>query len=137
MSSRTPFGVDDQLAIDGVGDVSLEGAQGFSFGLALGDLAIEVGPSARVGLADLAYGHHVDCVVKPTMTAQREPVEYPTPRGVRDRSDTRIGGEAVLVGEATNVAGETDQLAGKDRAHTEQISERGLRCSHGSADPTV
>jgi hypothetical protein len=49
MSSRTPFGVDDQLAIDGVGDVALEGAQGFSFGLALDDLAIEVGPTGRVG----------------------------------------------------------------------------------------
>ena len=81
--------------------MALEGAQGFSFGLALDDLAIEVGPTRRVGLADLAYGHHVDGVVEPTMTPQREPVEYPTARGVLDRSDARIGGEAVPVGEAT------------------------------------
>ena len=79
MFSRAPFGVDDQLAIDGVGDVALEGAQGFSFGLALDDLAIEVGPTGRWGLADLAYGHHMDCVVEPTMTAEREPVEHQSP----------------------------------------------------------
>ena len=33
--------------------MTLEGAQGFTLGLALGDLAIEVGPTRRVRLADL------------------------------------------------------------------------------------
>ena len=53
MSSRAPFGVHDELAVDGVGDVAFERAQSLSFGLALDDVAIEVGPTSRVGLADL------------------------------------------------------------------------------------
>ena len=45
MSSRTPFGVEDELAEDGVGDLALERAQGLSLGLALGHLALEVDPT--------------------------------------------------------------------------------------------
>jgi hypothetical protein len=96
-------GVENELAIEGVADVTFEWAQRLSLGLALGDLAIEVGPTLRMGLADLADRHHVDGVVEATMTPKRESMEYPTPRGVLDRSDPRIGGEAVPVGEATDV----------------------------------
>ena len=49
VSSRTPFGIEDQLAIDRVADVTLERPQRLSLGLALGDLAIEVGPTLRWG----------------------------------------------------------------------------------------
>jgi hypothetical protein len=80
VSSRTPFGIEDQLAIDGVRDVALERAQSLSLGLALGHLAIEVGPTLGVGLADLTDGHHVDGVVEEAMASQREPVKDPTSR---------------------------------------------------------
>ena len=45
VSSRTPFGIDDQLAVEGVGDLALQGSNSLTLGLALGDLAIEVGPA--------------------------------------------------------------------------------------------
>ncbi len=64
MSSRTPFGIDDQLAVEGIGDLALEGANRFALGLALGDLAIEVGPTVGVGLADLRDGRDVDGVIE-------------------------------------------------------------------------
>ena len=53
MSSRTLFGIDDQLVVEGVGDLALERANRFTLGLALADLAIEVGPAIGVRLADL------------------------------------------------------------------------------------
>ena len=64
-------------------------------------------------------------------------MEHPTPRGVLDRSDPGIGGEAVPVGKAVDVAAVADQRAGEDRAHAEQIGERGLRRPHGGADATM
>jgi len=47
-------GVEDELSVDGVGNLALEGAQRLALGLALGHLALEVGPALGVGLADLA-----------------------------------------------------------------------------------
>ena len=64
VSSRTPFGVEDELAVDGVAHVALERPQGLSLGLALGHLALEVDPTIRVRLADLGDRHHVDGVVE-------------------------------------------------------------------------
>jgi hypothetical protein len=42
-------GVDQELSVDGVGDASLEGPDGFFLGLAFGDLALKIanGPAAR------------------------------------------------------------------------------------------
>jgi hypothetical protein len=64
VSSRTPFGIDDQLTVESVGDLALQGANSFTLRLALGDLAIEVGPAVGVGLADLGDGSYVDGVVE-------------------------------------------------------------------------
>jgi hypothetical protein len=72
-------GVEKELAIKRVADVTLERAQRLSLGFALGDLAIKVGPTLRMGLTDLADRHHVDGVVEATMTPQREPEEHPPP----------------------------------------------------------
>ena len=55
--------VEDELAVDGVAHVALEGSQGFLLRLALGELAVEVGAPFRVAMADLADGGEVDAVV--------------------------------------------------------------------------
>ena len=57
------------------------------------------------------------------MTPQRESMEHPTSRGALDRRDPRIGGEAVPVGEAPDVAAVTDHRAGEDRAHAEELGQ--------------
>jgi hypothetical protein len=51
LPSRAPHsaGVDEELSVDGVGDASLEGAHGFSFGLAVGDFAFEEGATGECG----------------------------------------------------------------------------------------
>jgi hypothetical protein len=43
--------VGEELAVDDVAEVTLEGPEGLSGGFALGDAAVEVGASPRVGLA--------------------------------------------------------------------------------------
>ena len=46
----------EELTVNGVADVTLEGSQRLFLGFALGELAVEVGSPCRVGLADLAEG---------------------------------------------------------------------------------
>ena len=62
-SAMSPGRVDDQLSIHGVGDLTLEGAQCFLRGLALGHLAIEVLSSFAL-VANLGDGDHMDGVVE-------------------------------------------------------------------------
>jgi hypothetical protein len=69
--------VDHQLAVHGVGDVTLQGPQGFFGALSLGHLAIEVLTSVSL-VSDLDDGDHVDGVV-----------ESAAP--IRDRFEPRIG----------------------------------------------
>jgi hypothetical protein len=78
VSSRTPFGIDDQLAEEGVGDLALERANSFALGLALGDLAIEVCPAIGVGLPDLRNRCDVDGVIELAITTAREPAGDPS-----------------------------------------------------------
>ena len=60
-SAMSPAGIDDQLSIYAVRDLTLEGPQRFLARLTLGHLAIEVlAPFGRV--ADLADGDHMDGV---------------------------------------------------------------------------
>jgi hypothetical protein len=101
--------------------VALEVTQCLPLRLALGDVAIEVGPTRRVGLVDLADRHYVDGVVEATMTPQREPMEQPTSRGLLYWSDPCIGGEAVPLRETSEVAAVTDHRAGEDRSDTEDV----------------
>ena len=96
VSSRTPFGVEDELAEDGVGHVALERPQGFPFGLALSHLALEIDPTVCSRIADLGERGDVDGVVEFSIASTREPVSDPTSRRVLDRCHARIGGEVVL-----------------------------------------
>src|ERR1700677_794079 len=108
VSSRTPLSVEDELAEDGVGDLALEGPQGFALGLALRHLALEVDPTIRSRIADLGERGDVNGVVEFPIASTREPVSDATSRGVLDRCHARIGGEVIPVGESLNVAGVTD-----------------------------
>ena len=55
--------LDEELAVDRVANVPLKRADGFPLRLALGNLPLEVRPTLRVDLVDLADGHHVDGMV--------------------------------------------------------------------------
>ncbi len=136
VSSRTPFGIEDQLAVDGVGDVALERAKGLSLGLALGNLAIEVGPTLGVGLADLGDAAMWMALLSydyPAVRAGETPDRLRSARSERcpHRRRRSPGWRSA------DVAGVTDQRAGENRADTEEIGERGLRCPDGGADATV
>jgi hypothetical protein len=67
------FGVGDELSIEGVGDPSLQAAQGLKLGLAVGSLASVVGPAWGVE-ADLADRGDVDHVVHPPVPGPGEAV---------------------------------------------------------------
>ena len=62
-------GVDEQLAIDGVADLSFQRAECFFLGLAVGDLAIDVRAALRVGLADLTDRGEVQRMVEASIAA--------------------------------------------------------------------
>jgi hypothetical protein len=59
-----PGGVDDELAVDGVADVSLQRADGVLLGLAIGELALEIDAPVGAGLADLTDRREVQGVVE-------------------------------------------------------------------------
>ena len=66
-------GVGEKLAVDGVGDASLEAAHGFHGGLAGGELAPVVGPAGRV-VPQLHERGDVKDVVHPAVPGPGEPV---------------------------------------------------------------
>src|SRR5450631_2148334 len=74
-SAMSPARVSEQLSINDVRDLTLEGAQRLLGGLALGHLAVEVGPSVGL-MTDLDDGRHVDGVVKPSVALRIKPVSY-------------------------------------------------------------
>jgi len=76
-------GVEEQLAVDDVAEVPLQRADGVLLGLALGQLAFEVGPALGAAMPDLADGGQVQSVVEATV-ARRE--ARCTTRGPEDRS---------------------------------------------------
>ena len=98
VSSRTPFDIEQELAVDGVGDLALEGGSPLLLGLSLGNLALEVDASNSPGIADLGDGSHVESVVEPSVPAPREPVHDTATRGPFDR------GGAVVEAKATRLA---------------------------------
>ena len=130
-------GVEEQLAIDGVGDVPLERPDRLSLGLAFGHLLLEVGPTVRVRLSDLADGHHVDRMVELAVAPTAQPVDSPTARRQLDWRDAGIGGELVPTREPTDVTRVADELTGQDRAHAIEIGERGARRLDSRPDPLV
>ena len=66
-------GVGEELAVDGVADAALEGAEGFFAGLAFGELAPEVDASVGV-VGDLGDRGDVEGVVELAVPAGVEPV---------------------------------------------------------------
>jgi hypothetical protein len=114
--------------IYGVGHVPLERPDGLPLGLLLGHLLLEVDPSFRVLLADLADGHHVDGVVELAVAPTTQPVNGVTTRRQLDRSDAGIGGEPIAVREASHVTRVADELAGQDGAHAIELGEGRPRC---------
>ena len=61
--------------MDGVADLTLERADTFFVGLALGDLALEVRATFGVRLAELADRGHMQRVVELAVAALGEPVD--------------------------------------------------------------
>src|SRR5580692_10184292 len=123
VSSRTPFGVEDELAEDGVGDLALERPQSLPLGLAFSNLALEIDPTICSRIADLGECGDVDGVVEFPVASTREPVSDPTSRRVLYGSHTRVGSEVVPGGEAPNVARVTNHHAGNDRAHAIDLGQ--------------
>src|SRR5918994_540209 len=95
-------GVDEQLSVDGVAHVALERAEGFLLGLALGDLAVEVGATVGVGLADLADGGEVDGVVQAPVPTLGQAVDGSPAGGQLDGGGAVVGRELVSVAEPTH-----------------------------------
>ena len=96
-----------------------------ALGLALGDLAVEVGTALRVALADLDDGDHVDRVVEVSVAAKREPVHDAATRRALDRRGAVVGGELVASREPRDVSGVAEDPAGEDRTDAVEVGEGG------------
>src|SRR5215212_10262258 len=78
-----PASVGDETGVDTVGDLALEGADGFLGGLSLGDLAVVV--SATLGVvSELGDRRDVQGVVDLAIPARVQPVPAGSPRGSLD-----------------------------------------------------
>src|ERR1035438_10253345 len=103
------MGVEDELAVDGVADVALEGAESLLLGLAVSDRALEVDPALSSGIADLGDGSHVQSVVELAVAPSRHPMHNPSPRRKLNRSRAVVGGIGVAVGETSDVTRVADE----------------------------
>ena len=112
----------------------LQGAQRLLLGLALEDLALELGPSLGVGIADLGDGDHVQGVVDLAAAPQGEPVHDPPTRGPLDWGRAVVRGIGIPAGEASDVSGIPDQHGGVNRADPVDVGNRGPRGLDGHAD---
>jgi hypothetical protein len=68
-------GVGLEAGEDGVADPALEGPERLFGSLALGELAVVVGPPVAVPVPDLGDCGHVDGVVEAPIPAPRQPVD--------------------------------------------------------------
>ena len=62
-------GVEAELAVDAIGDLTLQCALGSARFVTLGDLAVVVGAAFAVGVADLGDGNDVDRMVQRPVAA--------------------------------------------------------------------
>jgi hypothetical protein len=96
-------GVGDELAVDGVADVSFQRSECFAFGLGVGDLVVEVDAADAVLVAELGDGGRVDRRVQGAVPASRQTVHDPTTGGVLDRCGPGVRGEVITVAEPADV----------------------------------
>lgn len=138
MSSRTHSslccsGVDLELPPDRVGDPSLQGAEGFFAGLALGLAAQVVGAPGSV-VADLGDGDHVDRVVQLAVASRVEPVTLTVRAGGFDRCGAVVPGELSTRPEPADVVDVAEHDRRDDRADSVEFGQRGSRCSDRCLD---
>lgn len=95
-------------------EVSLQTADGFSFGLAFGRFAVEVEPSAGIGFGT-AEGDDVDGSVELAVPAAVQSVSAGVAGAGRDGCGSGVPGERGLGGEALRAGGVTDQDRCGDR----------------------
>ncbi len=126
MPSRAPFaggccllGVRQECCVDRVADPALETAERLLVGLALGDLPLVVGAAVAVLVPDLGDRGHMDRMIEPPVSAQRQPVDLPVPRRHLDRGGAVVGGEVVPAGEPGHLPDVADHGARDHRADTE------------------
>ena len=62
-------------------------------------------------------------MVEAPVAALGEPVHDPAARRTLDGGGAVVGGELVAAGEAANVAGEADEVAGDDGTDAEQVGQ--------------
>jgi len=113
--------------VDDVAELALERAERFLAGLALGDLAVEVGTAGAVGVPDLGDRGHVNGVAVPPVAAQGEPVDLPAAGGDLDGGGAVVGGEAVPAGEPGHLTDGAEDGGGDDRAGAEDAGQGGAR----------
>src|SRR5215212_9935099 len=101
--------VGSQVAVDDLGELALEAAQGFGGGLMLGLLALVVG-AAGAGVHGLDAGGQVQGVVEGSVAGAGESVAALIAAGDLDRGGAGVAGVVVGVGEAGDVTGVAEDL---------------------------
>src|SRR5215217_1937360 len=135
-ATRRPFQICHEALEDGIGDAPLEAPQRFLTGFALCDLLAVVGPAPNVrpGLAD---GDHVQGVIEPAVSGQREPVTHHLAARDLHRRRAAVGGKVGLSREACRVADRAHDLCGQYGAHAKDLGEAGGGSLYLGFDPLV
>jgi hypothetical protein len=124
------------VPVDGLGDLTLEGPQGFLGALALVELASVVGPSRGV-VADLGHGGDVESAVELPVAARVEPVTLLGSAGRGDGGAARVAGVAAAGREPVDVAGVAEDDRGAEGPDAVNIGHRGARYQDGFDDAFV
>src|SRR3954471_12780076 len=117
-------GPGDEVSVEDVGEVSFEGATGFSWGFAFGDLAGEVG----LGLWVVALLNDRDAVERCVELAVAAAVQAVSSAGLSGAAWDGCGAaeacEGAGVAEAANVSGLGDDRRGEGAADAVEVFER-------------
>ena len=117
--------------------MSLQRTQSLTFGLALSDLAFEVGAAFAVLVSELCDCGHVDRRVQRAVPASRQTMNRSSTGGELDRSCAGVRSEVITIAEPTDVTGVADQDRRSHWTNSEQVGHRCRRCGNSRTDPFV
>jgi hypothetical protein len=119
-----PVVIGAELAVDDAGELAFEAAEGFGWGLVLGERAAIVVASGS-GVHRLDVGSHAQGAVEGSIAGSGEPVAFDFAAGGFDGCGAGAAGVVPDVGEAGDVAAVPEDLGGQDVADPKDVGKGG------------
>lgn len=129
-------GVVEQVLVDHVRELALQGTHRLAASLAPVHTPLEVGPAGTV-VGELAEGDDVDGSVEPPVATTRQPVDPPVGGRRLDRGGARVAGEVATSREPGHVAGMPDDDGSQHGPDAHDLGQTRARSGDGLGDAGV